>query len=62
MDAGELLPGMLVPDVPTQNSGLQPQRISAKLQCAIEADKALAKSLNIPAVSIMLQILGLEKI
>jgi len=60
MDAGELLPGMLVPDVPTQIAGYSPENFSESYSGAIEADKALAKSLNILAVR-LLQSYGLEK-
>ena len=60
MDAGELLPQMLVPDVPTQIAGYTPENFSESYSGAIEVDKALAKSLNIPAVR-LLQSYGLEK-
>ena len=60
LDAGELLPDMLVPDVPTQIAGYTPENFSEEYSGAIEANKALARSLNIPAVR-LLQEYGLEK-
>ena len=60
MDAGELLPNMLIPDVPTHIAGYTPENFNESYSGAIEADKALAKSLNIPAVR-LLQSYGLEK-
>ncbi|WP_158974756.1 penicillin-binding protein 1C [Cellulophaga sp. L1A9] len=60
LDAGELLPDMLVPDVPTQIAGYSPENFNESYSGAIEAKKALARSLNIPAVR-LLQSYGLEK-
>lgn len=60
LDAGELLPDMLVPDVPTQISGYTPENFNEDYSGAVEAKKALARSLNIPAVR-LLQNYGLEK-
>ncbi|WP_110354408.1 penicillin-binding protein 1C [Arenibacter sp. ARW7G5Y1] len=60
MNAGELLPGMLIPDVPTQIAGYTPENFNESYSGAVEADKALAKSLNIPAVR-LLRSYGLEK-
>ncbi|MCK0188657.1 penicillin-binding protein 1C [Arenibacter sp. F20364] len=60
MNAGELLPGMLIPDVPTQIAGYAPENFNETYSGAVEADKALAKSLNIPAVR-LLRSYGLEK-
>ncbi|MDV7137838.1 penicillin-binding protein 1C [Maribacter sp. TH_r10] len=60
LDAGELLPGMLVPDVPTQISGYTPENYNEDYSGAVEAKKALARSLNIPAVR-LLQKYGLQK-
>ncbi|MGB5435530.1 MAG: penicillin-binding protein 1C [Maribacter sp.] len=60
LDAGELLPEMLVPDVPTQIAGYTPENFSEEYSGAVEANKALARSLNIPAVR-LLQEYGLEK-
>ncbi|MCP4977111.1 MAG: penicillin-binding protein 1C [Maribacter sp.] len=60
LDAGELLPDMLVPDVPTQIAGYTPENFSEEYEGAVEAKKALARSLNIPAVR-LLQKYGLNK-
>jgi len=60
LDAGELLPNMLVPDVPTQIAGYTPENFNEDYSGAVEAKGALARSLNIPAVR-LLQKYGLEK-
>ncbi len=60
LDGGELLPTMLVPDVPTQIAGYTPENFSEDYSGAVEARRALARSLNIPAVR-LLQNYGLEK-
>ena len=60
LDSGELLPDMLVPDVPTQIAGYTPENFSEDYGGAVEAKRALARSLNIPAVR-LLQKYGLEK-
>ncbi|MEM7379858.1 MAG: penicillin-binding protein 1C, partial [Bacteroidota bacterium] len=60
LDAGELLPTMLVPDVPTQIAGYTPENFNQDYTGAIEAKKALSRSLNIPSVR-LLQNYGLEK-
>lgn len=60
LDAGALLPGMLVPDLPTQIAGYTPENFNEGYSGAIEAKKALARSLNIPAVR-LLQDYGLKK-
>ncbi len=60
LDAGELLPDMLVLDVPTQIAGYNPENFNEDYSGAIQAKKALARSLNIPAVR-LLKSYGLEK-
>ncbi|MFH6603264.1 penicillin-binding protein 1C [Maribacter algicola] len=60
LDAGELLPDMLVPDVPTQIAGYTPENFNQEYSGAVKAKQALARSLNIPAVR-LLQEYGLEK-
>ena len=60
LDAGELLPDMLVPDIPTQIAGYTPENFNEDYSGGIQAKKALARSLNIPAVR-LLQSYGLEK-
>ncbi len=60
LDAGELLPDMLVPDVPTQIAGYTPENFNEDYSGAVSAKAALARSLNIPAVR-LLQKFGLQK-
>ena len=54
LDAGELLPNTLVADIPTQISGYSPQNFNLTFDGAVPAQRALSRSLNIPAV-LMLQ-------
>lgn len=60
LDEGELLPNTLVPDIPTQISGYTPQNYNLTFDGAVPAHRALARSLNIPAV-LMLQDFGVNK-
>ncbi|GLB53076.1 penicillin-binding protein 1C [Neptunitalea chrysea] len=60
MDEGELLPEMLVADIPTEIAGYSPQNFNETYSGAVPASEALAQSLNIPAVR-LLQEHGLEK-
>ena len=60
LDAGELLPDMLVADVPTQIAGYTPENFNEDYSGAVVAKNALARSLNIPAVR-LLQSYGLAK-
>ncbi len=53
MDAGELLPGMLVPDVPSYYAGFSPKNFSLTYDGAVPAHFALSRSLNIPAVYLL---------
>lgn len=52
---GLLLPHSLVADVPTQIAGYTPQNYDLGYDGAISADKALSRSLNIPAVKMLQQ-------
>lgn len=60
LDAGALLPTTLVPDVPTQIAGYSPQNSDETYSGAVPARRALARSLNVPAVR-LLQTYGLER-
>jgi penicillin-binding protein 1C len=60
LDNGELLSNTLVPDIPTQISGYTPQNFNFTYDGAVPAQRALARSLNIPAV-LMLQEHGVSK-
>ncbi|MGZ5244086.1 MAG: penicillin-binding protein 1C [Bacteroidia bacterium] len=57
---GSLLPNTLIADIPTQIAGYTPQNFDLTYDGAVPADKALSRSLNIPAVR-MLQQFGVEK-
>lgn len=60
LDDGEILPNTLVPDIPTQISGYTPQNFNLSYDGAVPAQRALSRSLNIPAV-LMLQDYGVFK-
>jgi len=53
LDGGEVLPGTLVPDVPTQYSGYIPENFDRTYRGAVPAQVALAQSLNVPAVRML---------
>lgn len=48
LDRGKILPTTLLPDIPTFFGGFSPKNFSGGYEGAVPADKALAKSLNIP--------------
>ncbi|MHA7055721.1 penicillin-binding protein 1C [Aquimarina sp. M1] len=60
MDKGELLPSQLVSDVPTVIAGYSPTNYDETFSGAVPANRALARSLNIPAVR-LLQQYGLQR-
>lgn len=60
LDAGDLLPNMLVADVPTQIANYKPENFNKKFSGAVSASNALSRSLNVPAVR-MLQRFGLDR-
>ncbi|WP_412559461.1 penicillin-binding protein 1C [Winogradskyella sp. MIT101101] len=60
LDAGDLLPNTLVADVPTQFGSYQPENFNQSYDGAVHANKALSRSLNVPAVR-MLQGFGLDR-
>lgn len=60
LQEGSLLPDMLLPDVPVNINGFTPQNFSMQFEGAVPASEALARSLNIPAVT-MLQRYGVPK-
>lgn len=53
LDAGELLPNQLVPDIPTQIAGYSPQNFVERYDGAVTAKRALSRSLNVPAVRLL---------
>jgi penicillin-binding protein 1C len=52
---GLILPNSIVPDVPTQIGSYSPQNFDLSYDGAVAADKALARSLNVPAVKMLQQ-------
>lgn len=60
LQEGSLLPHMLLPDIPININGFTPQNFSLQFEGAVPASEALARSLNIPAVT-MLQRYGVPK-
>jgi len=52
---GLILPNSLIPDIPTQIAGYHPQNFDLGYDGAVPASKALARSLNIPAVKMLIQ-------
>jgi penicillin-binding protein 1C len=57
---GLILPHSMVPDIPIQFGGFMPKNYNRNYEGAVNADRALARSLNIPAV-FMLKEFGVEK-
>ena len=55
LDKGELLPNTLIADIPTTIANYTPQNFNLQYSGAVSAKKALAKSLNIPAVRMLHQ-------
>ncbi|WP_294630449.1 penicillin-binding protein 1C [uncultured Bacteroides sp.] len=60
LEEGSLLPDMLLPDIPVNINGFTPQNFNRQYEGAVPASEALARSLNIPAVT-MLQRYGVPK-
>jgi len=52
---GTLLPRQLVTDIPTQIGGYMPENFDLGYDGAVPANRALARSLNIPAVRMLMQ-------
>ncbi|WP_448699255.1 penicillin-binding protein 1C [Mucilaginibacter sp. AW1-3] len=50
---GLILPNSLLPDIPTQIAGYHPENFDLGYDGAVPASKALARSLNIPAVRML---------
>ncbi|RYZ48705.1 MAG: penicillin-binding protein 1C, partial [Sphingobacteriales bacterium] len=53
LNDGFILPQTLIADVPTQISGYTPENYDLGYDGAIQADKALSRSLNVPAVKML---------
>lgn len=60
LNDGLILPNTLIPDIPTQIAGYSPQNFDLGYDGAVPASRALARSLNIPAVR-MLQMYRYER-
>jgi penicillin-binding protein 1C len=60
LDAGEITPASLIPDLPTQYAGYMPENADRSYRGAVPARLALARSLNVPAVR-MLQYHGVDR-
>lgn len=60
IDAGEILPKSLLKDIPTNIGGYRPENYHQNFDGRVAADRALARSLNIPFVR-LLQDYGQEK-
>lgn len=60
LNDGLILPNTLIPDVPTQIGGYTPKNYYPTYDGAVPASRALARSLNVPAVR-MLQIYSVAK-
>jgi len=60
LDAGELLPDMLVADLPMQIGGFSPKNFNRGYDGAVPASRALERSLNVPSVR-MLEEYGVER-
>ncbi|TAE47921.1 MAG: penicillin-binding protein 1C [Bacteroidetes bacterium] len=55
LHSGELLPDMLVPDIPSYYPGFTPANFDHTYAGALPAHRALARSLNVPAVRMLQQ-------
>jgi penicillin-binding protein 1C len=53
LQEGLILPNSLIPDVPTYFSGFRPENFTRSYDGAVPASRALARSLNIPAVRML---------
>lgn len=60
LDAGEMLPNQLVPDLPTRFGNFTPKNFDKGYRGAVRAPAALARSLNVPAV-VQLRDYGVER-
>lgn len=60
LQEGDLLPHTLLPDIPININGFTPQNFSLQFEGAVPASEAIARSLNIPTVT-LLQRYGVPK-
>ena len=55
LDASEILPHTLLPDIPTQIASYNPKNFNLQYDGAVPASRALSRSLNVPAVKLLQQ-------
>jgi len=55
LNEGSIVPNMLIPDIPTEILGFAPKNFNLTFDGAVPARRALARSLNIPAVRLLNQ-------
>jgi penicillin-binding protein 1C len=60
LEDGKILPGSLIPDIPTTFKGFSPRNMNQQFEGAVPAKNALSRSLNVPAVR-MLQEYGVDR-
>lgn len=53
LQAGEILPSTLIPDVPTQYAGYRPANFDRTFRGAVSAQLAVVQSLNVPSVRML---------
>ncbi|MBT1709910.1 penicillin-binding protein 1C [Fulvivirgaceae bacterium PWU5] len=53
LEEGKILPGTLLPDIPIFINGFTPKNFSKDYDGAVAADRALIRSLNVPAVNLL---------
>jgi penicillin-binding protein 1C len=53
LQEGEILPRTLLPDIPLTINGFSPQNFNLQFDGAVPASEAIARSLNVPAVSLL---------
>lgn len=53
LQEGQILPHTLLPDIPVNINGFSPQNFNMQYDGAVPASKAIARSLNIPTVSLL---------
>ncbi len=53
LEDGAILPGTLIPDIPTRMAGFSPKNYNDTYDGAVHADMALSRSLNIPAINML---------
>jgi penicillin-binding protein 1C len=53
LQEGQILPTMLIPDIPTHYQGFKPENFSKSYDGAVPANRAISRSLNIPAVRML---------